>query len=232
MLCALLARPALALTANIPARLSTGQATEAVQAIDETAYTGVLLAVVEPRTGLLCADNPVNNIDPTGLKTFLILYGQNYEQGDYFKGLAESWANNIKTWWSYDPWDKVVLYYTPSVTRFRTALIMNDDIYYIAYFGHGGESALYLSFAKGKEYNLSPDGGPAGEAKESTSVNTLPRGNVRDDGWIDLFSCRGAMASPAGTSIAQAFADRFHVPAQGAGAGVGYYYDGEPMIRN
>jgi len=65
MLCVILAQPAQALTANVPTRLPA-PSTETAPVTDETAYTGVLLVVVNPHTGLFAADNPVDNVDPSG----------------------------------------------------------------------------------------------------------------------------------------------------------------------
>src|SRR5579871_2460385 len=59
MLCAVLVQPAQAIT-------SSSHFTSAVPVTEKTAYSGVLVVVVEPCTGLFGADNPVNKTDPSG----------------------------------------------------------------------------------------------------------------------------------------------------------------------
>ena len=59
MLCAVLVQPAQAITSN-------SHFTPAIPVTEKTAYTGVLVVVVEPCTGLFVADNPVNLDDPSG----------------------------------------------------------------------------------------------------------------------------------------------------------------------
>jgi len=68
MLCVILAQPAQALTANVPTRLPA-PSTETAPVTDETAYTGVLLVVVNPHTGLFAENDPIDRIDPTGQQT-------------------------------------------------------------------------------------------------------------------------------------------------------------------
>lgn len=60
MLCAGLAWPAHAITAN------TSVIPSAVTVTKETAYTGIFEGGAEAHTGLFGADNPVNRIDPSG----------------------------------------------------------------------------------------------------------------------------------------------------------------------
>jgi hypothetical protein len=59
MLCAVLVSPAQAITSNT-------HFASAVPVTEKTAYTGVLVVIVEPCTGLFGADNPVNMVDPSG----------------------------------------------------------------------------------------------------------------------------------------------------------------------
>lgn len=59
MLCAVLVQPAQAITSN-------SHFTPAIPVTEKTAYTGVLVVVVEPCTGLFGEDNPVDMTDPSG----------------------------------------------------------------------------------------------------------------------------------------------------------------------
>jgi hypothetical protein len=69
MLCAVLVQPAQAIT-------SSSHFTSAVPVTEKTAYTGILVVVVEPCTGLFGADNPVDNEDPSGKSSFATELGK------------------------------------------------------------------------------------------------------------------------------------------------------------
>jgi hypothetical protein len=64
----LMALPVQAITRNasVPAPTPPVQLKEEAPVTEETASTGVLLVVVELRTGLFAADDPVNMVDPSG----------------------------------------------------------------------------------------------------------------------------------------------------------------------
>jgi len=64
LLCAGLAQRSGAITASASAW--SPATSSAVSVAEKTAYRGVLVVVVEPRTGLFGADDPVDNTDPSG----------------------------------------------------------------------------------------------------------------------------------------------------------------------
>lgn len=68
MLSVLMALPSQAITCNasVPAPAPVQQLKGKAPVTGETAYTGVLLVVVELRTGFFAANNPVNMVDPSG----------------------------------------------------------------------------------------------------------------------------------------------------------------------
>jgi hypothetical protein len=74
MLCAGLAQPAHAITAN------TSVIPSAVTVTKETAYRGVFEGGAEARTGLFAADNPVNRIDPSGHDDLIDVLATSYIQ--------------------------------------------------------------------------------------------------------------------------------------------------------
>lgn len=180
-------------------------------------------------------DDPVNGIDPSGLRTFLLLYGDNKAPNNppIFENSANYYSTVIRTWRlplldEMEPYDEssddVVVAPAFDITQMVTALNNNKDIAFIAYFGHGGPGALYLGLPKGAKYNLSPYGGAAGDASDSTPIALLPVGNVRADAKILLASCVGTKV-PLGqhqTPMSRAFTDHFKVPVMAAGAKVSY----------
>lgn len=166
-------------------------------------------------------NDPVNGVDPFGLKTFLLLVGE--DKSDLFKRVAPKWAKVLERSADFNVVeDRVVVSEAYDVRSVRRALITNKDIGYIGYLGHGGPGVLYLGVPSGEMFNLSFFGGSVGEASESTAISFLPKWNLRKDAVIDLFSCNSTVSDTGGTSIAQAFADYFGVPVQGAGAGVSF----------
>ena len=182
---------------------------------------------------LYCSGNVPNAIDPTGLITYLLVYGQ--DDSDLFKNAAKHREQEIKASSDFNPEaDLVVVRPVYTVSRLITVLNVFQDIGYLAYFGHGGPGALYLGKPMGKDFNLSPNGGPCGGpggASDSTPVSELPTDNVRWDAFIELIACDSSVSLPGETSMTRAFANHFGVPAYGAGAGVGFRKDGTPYIK-
>jgi hypothetical protein len=120
------------------------------------------------------------------------------------------------------------------VTALISAFRANQDICYFAYMGHGGRSVLYLGFPIGRDYNLSPFGGQADGASDSTEIAQLPKQNVKIGAMAYLFSCYSATSDDSnqnGVSIARAFADYFGITVLGSGAGVSYK-NNQPVIKN
>jgi hypothetical protein len=182
---------------------------------------------------LYAQDNAVNGIDPSGLKTYLLLYGQD-RTSTIFRDQARLLAGRIKTtgteFCSYQSSDTIVTQECFNVRQMIKAFRDTKDIGYIAYLGHGGPSALYMGNPQGAEYNLSPWGGAVDEASDSTSVDELPTINVRSDAEAELYSCYSGAAEPGCISMAKAFSDHFGIRVVGAGAGVGFDNNG-PYIR-
>jgi RHS repeat-associated protein len=192
-------------------------------------YDGSQLKPSSLHKYLYCNADPIDGIDPTGLRTFLVLYGE--DSTDVFERSAKWYQERIKTFEAFVPGrDDIAVEKVYTVSRMAEVLRDYKEIQYIVYIGHGGWGVLYLGQPSGKNYNLSEFGGRADEASESSPIKVLPKENIRSDARIDLISCYSKVSAPGGRSIAQAFADYFNVPVQGAGAGVSFWKNGKPRI--
>ncbi len=175
---------------------------------------------------------PAAFVDPHGLRTFLCLYGE--DNSDVLRnaayGLAARLANHPCS--DFDPRaDRLVVRQAYNVDELSQALEEYPDIGFLGICSHGGVGALYLGLPSGSNYNLSPAGGPAGDATDPTSIYDLPTGGVLPDAEIHIYACDAA-TSPTGTeSIASAFADHYGAPVTAAGAGVGFTKAGVPYVK-
>jgi len=114
---------------------------------------------------LYCQANPVNCIDPTGLETYLVLYGEgggpDFGVDDAAKTRADQLTADIQAR-HREGVDKVVLLKTTTFDAVQSALKQNKEIRAIHIFTHGAPKFISLGYninADGGNGNISRDGG-------------------------------------------------------------------------
>jgi uncharacterized protein RhaS with RHS repeats len=152
-------------------------------------------------------NNPIIAIDPNGLDTYVLLYGDaglgEHNVGGLFKMAAMTRAAELLPTLGKD--DNIVLRPVSSVADISSSVNF-DDLALIEYFGHGSWDRLYPGENAG-----------AGTNFRKGDVANLP-GKFVEGGQIKLNSCFGA--SGGEESIAGAFAKHYQVPATGSETGM------------
>lgn len=141
---------------------------------------------------LYCQVNPVNLTDPSGLKSYLYLIGQD-TSGLPFRKSAQYLSSQL----SLSPGDKVVIQNISGFEEFNKALKENTDIAELNYIGHGGPGILFIGTERDADTNITEKGGKhfiRGIEFDSKSVKDLYVGNVRWDATIHLYSCFSGMS--------------------------------------
>jgi len=106
---------------------------------------------------LYAQDDPVNRIDPFGLDSYLVLYGQ-AGGGAEFDAAAETEANRLKV--HLKPGDAVVLQKTTTFDAVDAALSDNKNIRSVYIFTHAAPNFLCLGYdIQDKTSNISENGG-------------------------------------------------------------------------
>jgi len=183
----------------------------------------------EPQTlhkYIYCQNNPINMTDPSGLKSYLYLLGQDStglplrQAAGYLSGqLALTSA------------DKVVILNISGFNDFNKALKENTDIAELNYIGHGGPGILFIGLGRDPDTNITEKGGKHfihGTEFDSKSVKDLYVGNVRRDATIHLYSCFSGMSGWSYSGIDRSFADHFGVIAYGGYYGTKFKPNGKP----
>lgn len=198
-------------------------------------YAGSTSAPLSLHKYLYCHNEPIENVDPTGLKTFLYLIGQDH-QGLPFHQAADYLASKL----SIDAGDKIVKLDISGLDEFNNALKQNTDIAEIDYIGHGNPGILFVGTGTDPDANITEKGGKHiafGVQFESKSVHDLFINNVRSDATIHLYSCFSAMSGPESfadsdyPSIQRSFCEHFHVPVYGGLVGTKFKPNGQPYTR-
>jgi RHS repeat-associated protein len=162
-----------------------------------------------------CRNNPIRFVDPYGLDTYVILYGDpglgEHNVGNQFKMAAETRKNEVQKTLKKD--DKLIFKQVTTVQDFIGA-VDHKDLKLIEYFGHGGPYSLYL----GERPHL--DDNRTNMYKDTIVV--LPGVFLRG-GKIRLNACN--TASDEGNSIAKAFANRYKVPVEASKTGMEFSKD-------
>jgi RHS repeat-associated protein len=162
-----------------------------------------------------CRNNPIRFVDPYGLDTYVILYGdpgkREHNVGNQFKMAAETRKNELQK--TLKKGDKLVFKQVSTVEEFRNA-VDYQDLKLIEYFGHGGSDYLFLGedpHTRDNRTNL-----------DINSVVVLP-GVFLKGGKVILNACY--TASGGDDSIAKAFANRYKVPVNASNSGMQFSKD-------
>jgi RHS repeat-associated protein len=189
-------------------------------------------------------NNPIQLIDPFGLKTYLLIYGYPNED-ELFYHAAKKREEDIlrdKKKYHYKKGDDIVIVPAASVFEFKDALKTHKNIYDVAVFTHGGHGLVYFSADTSRQSNLSVIPGMKTDAgSETYSVsevfNDPSELNLRLDARIELYSCYGRYRHEyAGnytqtTSIADKIADIFDRPVYANDTGTSYTWLGKDKNR-
>jgi hypothetical protein len=149
----------------------------------------------------------VNFVDPFGLATYIILYGDpglgEHNVGRLFEMAADTRLNELAK--IIKPEDNIIVRHVSTVSDIKRAL-RHKDIVSLEYYGHGSWNQLYPGEDPYPGTNLDiPD------------VENLP-GTFLINGSIILYSCFSASGDEQ--SIAGAFAKRYKVPVTGSKTGM------------
>jgi RHS repeat-associated protein len=168
-----------------------------------------------------CGNNPVNWIDPWGLKTYLIFQGK--DNGNVMRRGVGYQKKKIMKSKDFNPEsDKISVIgddeaLTPE--SMRNALENNTDIAMVVYVGHGGSQALYLDpYGRGSDTNLLTDS-YNGEGFQGGRVGDLPGANLSPNCEIYLYSCYAAAGN---SNIATNMAAHFNRPVVATDQGVSF----------
>lgn len=186
----------------------------------------ILFAGGQENLYVYCNNNPVNFVDPLGLKTYLYLIGE-----DSKKLPLDNAAKYLSGLLNLGPDDSVVIQHISGFNDFNQALKSNKDIAQINYIGHGNPGILFIGIGTDPDTNISGAGGThrtGGENFKSCSVNDLDTSNVRSDATIHLYSCFSGRAGWDYDSIARSFGQHFNVPAYGGWSGTKFKDNGQP----
>ncbi len=151
-----------------------------------------------------CGGDPVNFGDPNGT-TVLVICGGNHKDPGYFYQHAEAYVTYNKCFGNIPISEPVVIRSSHTVGDMEYWLSHTKNITCIYYFGHAGNDSLYLGHDT-YDRNLS-----------LMRVSQLPNGpNMRNLKYICLFGCEtGDRGRRKKINMAQAFANRYHVPVEG-----------------
>jgi RHS repeat-associated protein len=159
-----------------------------------------------------CGNNPINWIDPWGLKTYLIFQGK--DNGNVMRRGVAYQKKKIMESKDFNPEsDKISVVgddeaLTPE--SMRNALKDNTDIAMVVYVGHGGSQALYLDpYERGSDTNLLTDS-YNGEGFQGGRVGDLPRANLAPNCEIYLYSCYAAAGNSNIGLAEKAFSSFFY----------------------
>ena len=175
---------------------------------------------------LYCHANPVNRLDPSGLKSYLYLLGQD-SSGLPFRKAAEYLSSEL----TLGPDDKVVIQNISGFEEFNKALKENTDIAELNYIGHGGPGILFIGLGRDPDTNITEKGGKhviGGVEFDSKSVKDLYVGNVRSYATIHLYSCFSGRPGWDYSGIDRSFSDHFGVIAYGGQFGTKFKPNGKP----
>ncbi len=180
-------------------------------------------------------NNPMKYIDPTGLASAMIVYGDNYDRSDRdaWKNKAESKAqelrdqdaerikNNQQPLYS----DGVFVVDGSTFDNWQNALKNQKDIQLIEYYGHGDGNALYLRRAtnvdgKSRIESIYRAGWDESvdtytDGSRDHLVTELSLSNTSTDLKIHLYSCNARVGGDK--SVAYSFANHFGAPVWAAG---------------
>jgi RHS repeat-associated protein len=175
---------------------------------------------------LYCQNNPVNMVDPDGLKAYLYLIGED-SSGLPFKKAVDYLSSQL----SLTAGDKVVIENIHGFEDFNKALKENTDIVELNYIGHGGPGILFIGEGKDPDTNITEKGGRhvIGNTEfQSKSVKDLYVYNVRRDASIHLYSCYSGRSGWDYSGLNRSFSDHFGVIAYGGWFGTKFKANGEP----